>query len=124
MHKQPAKPLTWDGAPFARTWDIWTHCYLILGLLELHRHFPSLIRVLRKLTRISAVVAAEETDIMPDDKNDRGGQDRSRVSGEEEYEVRYFADKHGISMEQAQQLIDRHGNSRDKLDEAVRQMRG
>jgi DUF1680 family protein len=33
--------VTWDGAPFARTWDIWTHCYLILGLLELHRHFPN-----------------------------------------------------------------------------------
>jgi len=41
MHKQPSKPLTWDGAPFARTWDIWTHCYLILGLLEVHRHFPN-----------------------------------------------------------------------------------
>ncbi|MEA3180568.1 MAG: uncharacterized protein QOI59_4091 [Gammaproteobacteria bacterium] len=41
MYKQPSKPLTWDGAPFARTWDIWTHCYLILGLLEVHRHFPN-----------------------------------------------------------------------------------
>jgi len=41
MHEQPPKPVTWDGAPFARTWDIWTHCYLILGLLELHRHFPN-----------------------------------------------------------------------------------
>ena len=61
---------------------------------------------------------------MPDDKNDRGNQDRSRVSGEEQYEVRYFADKHGISVEQAQQLIDRHGNSREKLDEAARQMKG
>lgn len=36
---QPAKPLTWDGAPALRTWDIWTHSYLILGLLEAHRHF-------------------------------------------------------------------------------------
>ena len=61
---------------------------------------------------------------MPDDKNDRGAQDRSRVSGEEGYEVRYFADKHGISIDQAQQLIDRHGNSREKLDEAARQMKG
>ena len=38
--------------------------------------------------------------------------------------MRYFADKHGISIEQAQQLIERHGNSRDKLEEAVRQMQG
>ncbi len=29
----PATP-TWDGAPTVRTWDIWTHAYLILGLLE------------------------------------------------------------------------------------------
>jgi uncharacterized protein len=41
MRKQPrASRLTWDGAPSQRTWDIWTHSYLILGLLELHRHFP------------------------------------------------------------------------------------
>lgn len=40
MQKQPPKPGTWDGAPSVRTWDIWTHSYLILGLLEVHRHFP------------------------------------------------------------------------------------
>ncbi len=38
--KQPPKPGTWDGAPSVRTWDIWTHSYLVLGLLEVHRHFP------------------------------------------------------------------------------------
>jgi uncharacterized protein len=36
---QPPRPLSWDGAPALRTWDIWTHSYLILGLLEAHRHF-------------------------------------------------------------------------------------
>ncbi len=40
MHPQPPKPVSWDGAPCARTWDIWTHSYLILGLLEVHRHCP------------------------------------------------------------------------------------
>jgi DUF1680 family protein len=35
MVKQPPKPVTWDGAPALRTWDIWTHAYLILGLVEL-----------------------------------------------------------------------------------------
>ncbi|MGV8942419.1 MAG: glycoside hydrolase family 127 protein [Lysobacter sp.] len=40
MRQQPPKPGTWDGAPSQRTWDIWTHSYLILGLLEVHRHFP------------------------------------------------------------------------------------
>ncbi|WP_284617590.1 beta-L-arabinofuranosidase domain-containing protein [Aquabacterium humicola] len=37
---QPPKPVTWDGAPARRTWDAWIHAYLILGLLEVHRHFP------------------------------------------------------------------------------------
>jgi DUF1680 family protein len=37
MRKQPAKRVTWDGAPHTRTWDIWTHSYLILGLLEARR---------------------------------------------------------------------------------------
>ncbi len=34
---QPPKPATWDGAPALRTWDIWVHAYLILGLVEAGR---------------------------------------------------------------------------------------
>ena len=40
-HQQPPKLATWDGAPAVRTWDIWTHSYLMLGLLEVHRHFAT-----------------------------------------------------------------------------------
>ena len=60
---------------------------------------------------------------MSDDKNNRGGQDRARVSGSETYEVDYFARKHGLSREQAEQLIREHGNSRDVLDRAAEQMK-
>lgn len=35
--RQGPAPLTWDGAPAQRTWDIWVHSYLILGLLETAR---------------------------------------------------------------------------------------
>lgn len=35
MVPQPPKPVTWDGAPALRTWDIWTHSYLMLGMIEL-----------------------------------------------------------------------------------------
>jgi hypothetical protein len=56
---------------------------------------------------------------MSDDTSNRGGQDRSRVAGEQDYEVRYFAEKHGLSIDEAQRLIDQHGNSREKLDAAV-----
>ena len=34
---------------------------------------------------------------MTDDKNKLGYQDRSRMSGDEEYEVGYFASKFGLS---------------------------
>ena len=37
MRPQPPKLQTWDGAPSVRTWDIWTHSYLILGMIELYR---------------------------------------------------------------------------------------
>jgi hypothetical protein len=61
---------------------------------------------------------------MSDDKNDRGSRDRSRVAGGQDYELRHFAEKHGISIEQAQQLISEHGNNREALDAAASQMHG
>jgi hypothetical protein len=60
---------------------------------------------------------------MSDDKTHRGEPDRSRVSGSEDYEVRHFADRHGISMDQARDLIDRVGNDREKLDRAAQELR-
>ena len=41
MRKQPPGPRSWDGAPGKRTWDIWNHSCLVLGLLEVHKHFPN-----------------------------------------------------------------------------------
>lgn len=37
MCRQGPAPRTWDGAPSQRTWDIWVHSYLILGLVEASR---------------------------------------------------------------------------------------
>lgn len=56
---------------------------------------------------------------MSDDKTKTDGRDRSKVAGEEPYEVSYFAQKHGISAEKARELIDKHGNDRATLDEAA-----
>jgi len=53
---------------------------------------------------------------MADDKSQRGGADRRTVAGGEAYEVDYFAEKHGLTRDQAQALIDRVGNDREKLD--------
>ena len=59
---------------------------------------------------------------MSDDKNSTSGQDRARVAGGQDYEVRYFAERSGITVEQAQQLIERHGNNREELEKAARQL--
>ena len=40
MRKQSPGPQTWNGAPGRRTWDIWNHTCLILGLLETYKAFP------------------------------------------------------------------------------------
>ena len=61
---------------------------------------------------------------MADNKQDVGEPDRSRVSGSEDYEVRYFAAKNGLTMEEARSLIAKHGNNRKALDEAARELKG
>ena len=53
---------------------------------------------------------------MADDKTKQDGRDRSRVAGDEAYEVQHFAERHGISREKARELIERHGNDRATLD--------
>jgi hypothetical protein len=60
---------------------------------------------------------------MADNKSKRGAADRRRVSGGEGYEVAYFARKHGISRDQAQALIKRVGNDRDKLNAAAEKLK-
>ena len=60
---------------------------------------------------------------MSDDKTNRGEPDRSRVAGEERYEVQHFAERHGITPDQARELIAKHGSDRAKLDEAAAHLR-
>jgi hypothetical protein len=59
---------------------------------------------------------------MADDKGNTGGNDRRQVAGEEAYEVAYFAERHGISREQARDLIDQQGNDRAALDAAAEKL--
>jgi len=60
---------------------------------------------------------------MPDDKTKVGEPDRSRVSADQDYEVRQLAQKHGLSPTQVRELIARVGNDREKLEEAANQLR-
>jgi hypothetical protein len=65
-----------------------------------------------------------QEDSMANEKTTRGrNQDRDRVAGGQEYEVEYFARKHGISAEQARQLIQQHGNNRETLDREAEKLK-
>jgi hypothetical protein len=56
---------------------------------------------------------------MADDKTKVGGRDRDLVAGGQDYEVDDFAQKHGITRQQAKDLIAKHGNDRETLDAAA-----
>jgi hypothetical protein len=60
---------------------------------------------------------------MADNRKDRGGRDRSRVAAGQGYELGYFARKHGISRDQAKQLIAKVGNDRAKLNAAAEKLK-
>ncbi|UCI10545.1 DUF3606 domain-containing protein [Mesorhizobium sp. B1-1-8] len=61
---------------------------------------------------------------MADNKSKRDFRDRDRVSGDEDYEVRYFAKQHRITPEQVRELIDTHGANRKTLEREARKLRG
>ena len=60
---------------------------------------------------------------MADDPNKQDYRDRSRVAGEEDYEVQYFAEQNGISLDQARDLIGRFGNDRATLEREARKLK-
>ena len=45
--------------------------------------------------------------------------DRRTVSASDPSEVKYFAQKHGLTTDQVLDLIKQHGNDRKTLEEAV-----
>ena len=55
-----------------------------------------------------------------DNKDLRGGQDRNRVAANEEYEVRYLAEKLSVSEEEVKNAIKQVGNDRNKLEEYLK----
>jgi hypothetical protein len=60
---------------------------------------------------------------MADNKAKRGKADRAKVAAGEGYEVAYFARKHGLTSQQARDLINKHGNDRKKLDDAAEKLK-
>ena len=48
---------------------------------------------------------------MADDLTKPGGQDRTRINMSEDYEVRYWTEKLGVSTSELQKLVREHGDS-------------
>lgn len=53
---------------------------------------------------------------MSDDKNERAPQDSSRVAMGEDYEVRYWTDKFGVSRDRLQEAVNAVGNGADAVE--------
>ena len=60
---------------------------------------------------------------MADNRSQVGEPDRSRMAAGERYEVQHLAERHGISTDEARELIERFGNDRDVLDREAEKLR-
>jgi Protein of unknown function (DUF3606) len=54
-----------------------------------------------------------------DDRTKKGGQDRSRINISEDYELRYWSEKFGISKDQLKQVVGRVGSSVKDVERAL-----
>jgi hypothetical protein len=59
---------------------------------------------------------------MSDDKSQTGEPDRSKVSASEPYELSYIASKFAISLDEARDLVAKHGPSREAVEAAAARM--
>lgn len=53
---------------------------------------------------------------MADDKTKKGPQDRSRVNISEDYEIRYWSEKFGVSAEELKAAVKKVGNSAEAVE--------
>jgi len=53
---------------------------------------------------------------MPDNKNIRDQNDRSKVAGDEQWEISYMVEKTGASREEVEKAIAAVGNNREKVE--------
>jgi Protein of unknown function (DUF3606) len=57
---------------------------------------------------------------MSDDRSKRGPQDRSRISLSEDYEVRYWSEKFGVSKERLAEAVKKVGNSAAAVEKELK----
>jgi hypothetical protein len=59
---------------------------------------------------------------MADDKSKRGGQDRSRINMHEDYEIRYWTEKFGVSKEELQRAVEKVGPTASAVEQELRRI--
>jgi len=57
---------------------------------------------------------------MPDDKSQTGGQDRKRIGLSEDYEVRDWSKKFGVTPEQLKAAVQTVGNDAEAVEKHLR----
>lgn len=57
---------------------------------------------------------------MSDDKNQTGGEDRRRINLSEDYEVRDWSEKFGITEDRLRAAVDKVGNMADDVERELR----
>lgn len=57
---------------------------------------------------------------MADDKSNRGPQDRSRISLGEDYEVRYWTGKFGVTKAELEAAVKKVGSSADAVEKELK----
>ena len=55
-----------------------------------------------------------------DDKHKKGSADRKRIALDEDYEVRYWTQKLGVSREELEAAVNSVGNDAEKVEEMLR----
>jgi hypothetical protein len=55
-----------------------------------------------------------------DNKQNTGGQDRSRISTEQRYEMDYWSGKFNVSHDELEAAVKAVGNSADKVEEYLK----
>jgi len=59
---------------------------------------------------------------MSDDTSKRGPQDRNRINLSEDYEVRYWSQKFGVTPEQLRGAVKKVGNSPDDVEKELKRV--
>jgi uncharacterized protein DUF3606 len=57
---------------------------------------------------------------MTDDRTKKGIQDRTRINTNEDYELRYWSEKFGVSQDQLKAAVNKVGNSVSAVEKELK----